>query len=206
MSWFQDVTGHTDATQEAWRDNFNNGQAAGDWTGNINASLSDGGGTGHGGYGSGGGGGSAGPGAARAVSGSYGGTGPGVGWVAGPNAVPLGPGSPVAVGSLEPVLNPANTPFMLGGSLMMPDPGTSNAEEVEERWGEAEFLSPAWFANWAVVGHDVWHNAVELVPQQTQFQPGGGAWITQGVGDWWQQATSPFGPDHPIAGFNSGGF
>ena len=30
--------------------------------------------------------------------------------------------------------------------------------EVEERWGDAEFLSPAWFASWGIAGIDIVNN------------------------------------------------
>lgn len=36
-TWFETVTGHSQASAQAWRDNFNGGLAAGDWTGNHNA-------------------------------------------------------------------------------------------------------------------------------------------------------------------------
>lgn len=37
--WFHSVTGTTPESQQAWRDNFNGGWAAGDWTGNHNRSI-----------------------------------------------------------------------------------------------------------------------------------------------------------------------
>lgn len=37
--WFDTVTGTNDFERQSWRDNFNGGKAAGDWTGNVNASL-----------------------------------------------------------------------------------------------------------------------------------------------------------------------
>lgn len=37
--WMQSVTGRTNAEHQAWRDNYNGGWAAGDWTGNVNAGI-----------------------------------------------------------------------------------------------------------------------------------------------------------------------
>lgn len=39
MSWFSDVTGRSSYSQQSWRDNYNGGKAAGDWTGGVNAQL-----------------------------------------------------------------------------------------------------------------------------------------------------------------------
>jgi len=48
--------------------------------------------------------------------------------------------------------------FMVGGWHMKASPRSSNAAMVEERWGDAEFLSPGWFANWAIAGDDYIEN------------------------------------------------
>lgn len=37
--WFDSVTGTNDFERQSWRDNFNGGHAAGDFTGNVNAQL-----------------------------------------------------------------------------------------------------------------------------------------------------------------------
>lgn len=37
--WFDTVTGTNDFERQSWRDNFNGGKAAGDFTGNVNAQL-----------------------------------------------------------------------------------------------------------------------------------------------------------------------
>lgn len=37
--WFDSVTGTNDFERQSWRDNFNGGKAAGDFTGNVNAQL-----------------------------------------------------------------------------------------------------------------------------------------------------------------------
>lgn len=39
MSWFDKVTGTNDYERQSWRDSYNNGRAAGDITGNVNARL-----------------------------------------------------------------------------------------------------------------------------------------------------------------------
>lgn len=39
MSWFNEVTGTSDYERQSWRDSYNGGRAAGDWTGNTNARL-----------------------------------------------------------------------------------------------------------------------------------------------------------------------
>lgn len=39
MSWFNEVTGTNDYERQSWRDSYNGGRAAGDWTGNTNARL-----------------------------------------------------------------------------------------------------------------------------------------------------------------------
>lgn len=38
-SWFDKVTGSNDYERQSWRDSYNGGRAAGDWTGNVNARL-----------------------------------------------------------------------------------------------------------------------------------------------------------------------
>lgn len=38
-SWFDKVTGSNDYERQSWRDSYNDGKAAGDWTGNVNARL-----------------------------------------------------------------------------------------------------------------------------------------------------------------------
>lgn len=37
--WFDRVTGTNDYERQSWRDSYNDGEAAGDWTGNVNARL-----------------------------------------------------------------------------------------------------------------------------------------------------------------------
>lgn len=39
MSWFDEVTGSNERERQSWRDSYNGGRAAGDWTGNTNARL-----------------------------------------------------------------------------------------------------------------------------------------------------------------------
>lgn len=76
------------------------------------------------------------------------GTGPGV-----PSAVqPGGKGAFLGGGFLsgQPVAaGPGKiTDVWIGGFKMPQDRGTSDAGDIEQRYGEAEFLSPGWFINW----------------------------------------------------------
>lgn len=48
--------------------------------------------------------------------------------------------------------------FMVGGWQMKASPRSSNMAMVEERWGDAEFLSPAWVASWAISADDMVEN------------------------------------------------
>lgn len=70
-----------------------------------------------------------------------------------------GVGSPVVVtGPLKPSMQDTITEFQVGGVKWRPEPNTSNADQVEERLGEAEFLSPAWWVNWGIAAVDTVHN------------------------------------------------
>lgn len=175
MSWFNEVTGTNDYERQSWRDSYNGGRAAGDLTGATNARLDSererfqgatwsgsssqysalelaqsGGGAGHGGGNGGASGGVVGP-ASEVVT-----QGPVVpGRPAGGN----GAGSRLTIsGPFTPTEADEVTQFRVGGVIMRPHRSTSNMEEVETRWGDAEFLSPAWFASWAIAGMDVSHN------------------------------------------------
>lgn len=240
MSWFDDVTGTNDYERQSWRDNYNDGRAAGDWTGNVNARLdrereASGGFTNSGsssewsareveamrnlGVGA--------PSAAQGV-GAPQSTGPGNQVItqvpAGQLPVPgrpaggTGPGSRLTFGGggpFKPVLADQVTHFKIGGWNMYPHLGTSNMAEVEDRWGDAEFLSPAWFASWTIAGNDVMNNLdssnggplrmdrIGEIPSQF-----GGVLSTLGDGFLNTRAgmRDPFGPDHPTPGFSGGGF
>lgn len=163
-------------SQQSWRDNFNGGAAAGDWTGNVNARLEAERAAFQGATWSGS---SSQPSAlelAQAMAGpgqqivstgvgAAASSGPGVpDVVAGPatGTVGSGPGSRIAVtgtGPLIPKMASQITEFMIGGWTMQPNPFSSNAAEVEDRWGDAEFLSPGWFANWGIAISDMGYNA-----------------------------------------------
>lgn len=63
------------------------------------------------------------------------------------------------------------TEVYIGGNRLPRDPGTSDAQEIEDAYGEAEFLSPGWFINW---GAAVSNFAVAPVVQT--FHDTGDAW------------------------------
>lgn len=181
--YFETVTGRSPAQRQAWRDNFNGGAPAGDLTGNIPQ-----------------GDGSSGPPPTR-------GRGGGLGFVSGNpgSAVTAGPGSagatkpgsaqagPGAVGDLIPTLETKITEFKVGGITMKPHPGTSNMEEVETRWGDAEFLSPAWFTSWSIAGIDTVTNINRMRDEFGQNLIRG---IEQGItrhnNEGWVEPNTPF--------------
>lgn len=117
--------------------------------------------------GSGGGKAGSGPGNAGASAGGAGagGTGPGapgyVWWEEVGQESPL-KGSRVSVSNLpmlEPVMKGENTPFMIGGVVFVPHPGTSNAEEIEELLGDGDSpLEVAWYFKQAAALSHVGHN------------------------------------------------
>ena len=49
------------------------------------------------------------------------------------------------------------------------DPGTSNAQDIEDVFGEGDFLSPSWFMTWAAFGANMTHGAQSWLDSQ----PGG---------------------------------
>lgn len=147
-----------------------------------------------------------------------GGTGPGSAAVGGGGGT--GPGSAAVVaGLLEPKLNPSHTQLMIGGGLLTHDPGWSDVGEMEERYGDSEFLNPTWFLSWGVAGADAWAGAnvssggwlkTEKIEQDVKNAPGVlGDWLTtigQGFLDTRAGMASPFGPDKRTPGFSTGGF
>ncbi|UYD39171.1 MAG: hypothetical protein [Wigfec virus K19_56] len=48
--------------------------------------------------------------------------------------------------------------YQVAGIHMVASPRSSNMAMVEERQGDAEFLSPAWFASWGIAADDYVHN------------------------------------------------
>lgn len=48
--------------------------------------------------------------------------------------------------------------YMVAGQHMVASPRSSNMAMVEERHGDAEFLSPAWFASWGIAADDYVYN------------------------------------------------
>lgn len=177
MSWFDQVTGSNEYERQSWRDSFNGGMAAGDWTGNTNARLAAERDAFQGATWSGS---STQPSALQlaksmvgtgpalgAVASGHGssGTGPGNGVVATAPTVPTqGPGNGVVttaptVPTQGPgrrvVVGPSSvTSVYAGGNEYPIDRGWSDAADAEDRWGEAELFSPSWFYNWGVWGAD----------------------------------------------------
>lgn len=260
-AWFDSVTGTNDYERQSYRDSYNGGQAAGDWTGNVNKNLDAQRDAFQGATWSG----SstqpsaiqlaqsvpqhvapaapqgqwvstgmrgqkvwvaapvtAGPGAVGAVNASNVPTrGAGAaGWSNAPSATGVGPSAPVVVsdlGPLTPTLETKNTQLLIGGVAIFPNPGTSDASEIENMMGEGDTpLEPAFWVKQAAAASHISYNMPRLFDymsdslgskgERTQFKPGGGAWITEGVSEWWSKADSRFGPDKPLWGFDSGGF
>lgn len=77
-------------------------------------------------------------------------SGPGPGWGGGGNVV-LTPGYSANV-----------TQVVIGGHPVNVDRTMSNAEDIEERYGEAEFGSPAYFYGWGVTIADAWNDRQKL--------------------------------------------
>lgn len=141
--------------------------------------------------------------------GSSAGTGPGTTGVVGAGAG-NGPGSVAVVGEgvLAPKMKPTFTQLSLGRTGWSHDPDWSDTEEWEARYGEPG----DWLGGIVTMGVDLGHNARRVFDQYSAYvqeQPpvrGGSGWERSGAADWWEQANSPWGPDHPIWGFDGGGF
>lgn len=153
-------------SQQSWRDNFNGGAAAGDWTGNVNARLEAERAAFQGATWSGSSSqpsalelaqAMAGPGVGVVATGdqaaaSSGAGRPSVGTGASTGVTGTGPGNAAAS---VPGKGPAKiTEIFIGGTPYSHDKGWSDAADAEDRWGEAELLSPSWFYNWGVWGAD----------------------------------------------------
>lgn len=66
-----------------------------------------------------------------------------------------GPASAAGNGVGNAVVGPAKTTqIFVGGQPYTHDKGWSDAQDAEDRWGEAELLTPGWFYNWGVWGAD----------------------------------------------------
>lgn len=152
----------------------------------------------------------AGAGAAPVAATAGAGAPPAAGQAVGAAGATMGPGSAGVVTTgirLTPKMKKTGSQLVYGGKAVVPHPGFSDMDEVEQRLGDGDSpLDPAWYYKWSTWAADTYHNNVDLVPKQTQFQPGGGQWITEEIGNWWDSANSPFGPDKPVWGFDSGGF
>lgn len=131
---------------------------------------------------------------------------PGVG-AAGTRGGGTGPGSSGAVtGPLQPKLKPTHTQLLLGGTGWNHDPDWSDTAEWEERYGEPG----DWLGGIVTMGVDLGVNARRMWDawdvQVKSAGPVYGGNAGAGLADWWEGANSPFGPDKPIWGFDSGGF
>lgn len=151
--------------------------------------------------------------------GSAGGTGPGAAGV-----VAATPGNRGAFRSQLTVSLPYDDPskiipLAVGGRMLAHDAGWSSIADWEERTGDSEFLSPTWFASWGVASADVWANMstenagplkTRKIQQDLYNAPGvlGDALTTIGKGflDARAAGRDPFGPDHRMPGFATGGF
>lgn len=180
-SWFDKVTGSNDYERQSWRDSYNGGKAAGDWTGNVNARLDQERSDFQGATWSGSSSqlsaidlaramalpqaqqtASTGPGVAHAATGNGGAiiTGPGSAAVASGRTQGVGASGAVGVGPRRssgttsfqiPMDAPTKVmPIYLGGKQVAVDRGYSNVGDIEERWGDVEFLSPSWVEAWNV--------------------------------------------------------
>lgn len=198
QSQFDRITGTNEYQRQSWRDSYNSGRAAGDWTGGVNARLDDersrfqgateggsstqpsglqlaqmiGAGVGY-----------------RIVANGSAGHGPGapmvvVGGSMGGGSSPVvntsGPGGGGVVTGKDPVAGTPGDPFngkhqpkkitqlVIGGNLVPVDKGWSNAADAEDRWGEAEFLSPTWFYAWGVTAADGWKGTSDWIKDQSR--------------------------------------
>lgn len=189
MSWFERVTGTSESERQSWRDNYNGGRAAGDVTGNINRRIeserqASGGYTRE--YTSGServaaewrevnaplpvapAARTAGPGspAASTVQ-SPGGRRTPRAQAAGagaPAAPTVGPGVQVVSGgawghSLAASLKDTNTQLAMGPIPHQPNPGWSDTEEWEARYGEPG----DWLGGIVTMGVDLGYNAARWI-------------------------------------------
>jgi hypothetical protein len=63
------------------------------------------------------------------------------------------------------------TEVYIGGNKVPRDPKTSDAQEIEDAYGEAEFLSPGWFMNWGAFGANAWYGVEQNLRQNIQPVP-----------------------------------
>lgn len=211
MSWFDRVTGSNEYERQSWRDSYNGGVAAGDWTGNTNARITEERESFQGTTWSG----SSTQPSALELAQSMVGSGPAVGVVGGGSgatgdgpgngtvghsAAPTGGAGRQVVmtgGPLRAVFKDEITQIMLGGDWYKPNPYFSDANEVENRLGDAEFLSPGWFANWSIALGDGVNVATggrlgDLQPdtKARMERPGAGAAVWDAFQAWQDQAVS----------------
>lgn len=127
--------------------------------------------------------------------------GPGVAWVAAPPAGAVPP-STVLRGNLRPVINEEATGVMIGGNVVSPNLGFSDAAEFTQRYGESELLETG--VGLMLIGADIQNNvrfapgwgglgAPDLTPpMRTEDYAGRGnrylqaidGWVNQTFGGW----------------------
>lgn len=120
----------------------------------------------------GGGNGGDGAGSASVVAGPQGArtTGPGSGiTVTGGGEAGVGVGGYV---QLEPKMKKTHTQLVIGGKPVTHDPGWSDAEEAESRWGDGDSpLDPVWYYKWGVWGADTLKGIREMPIPDLQYAP-----------------------------------
>lgn len=90
-------------------------------------------------------------------------TGPGLGVVTSGSAFKAGaPAGLLGVGVGAPS---AVTEVFIGGNKIPRDPLTSDAQEIEDAYGEAEFLSPGFFMSWGAFAANAWHGLEQNMRQ-----------------------------------------
>ena len=167
--WSPETAGVSHATRQAWRENHNDGQAAGLGAHLYPTSISGGGGSGSGSgnarVATGRAGGGTGPGSPRVSTGA-GGRGSGSRLVISGVPWPQDPKKGPAVSFhghdwFIPMRSPVDQEgrqFPFGAFPLEMNPYAPSAETIEEELGDTDFASPGWFAAWgAAAMHAAWN-------------------------------------------------
>lgn len=87
-----------------------------------------------------------------------------------------------ALPALAPVMKRENTALMLGGEAFMPDPGTSNAAEIEDLLGDGDTpLDLAWYVKQYAAFQHLMYNHRNYVDNYPEVKGGDGA---AKIGQW----------------------